>query len=192
MFEAIYIFFAKMGYLSIPLFGMGFWGWYQVVFLGDFLRTESQRKGFPTPREFALHKSVPQSLQDSLLGKYLILLRNTNKNDLEHSLLEFQRNQIAPLKGSLSHIRIACAVAPLLGLLGTINGIAAVFTVVSGHGSGNFVLFSDGISEALLTTQTGLIIAFPLLLAHAFVKTKVEEICTTMQRYYDKYSLDKI
>jgi len=54
--------------------------------------------------------------------------------------------------------------APLLGLLGTVTGMVRTFDVITLYGNQNPVLMADGISEALITTQSGLIIAFPLLL----------------------------
>jgi len=55
-------------------------------------------------------------------------------------------------------------VAPLFGLLGTVTGMVRTFKVITIYGNQNPVLMADGISEALITTQSGLIIAFPILL----------------------------
>jgi len=64
-----------------------------------------------------------------------------------------------------SHMAMIMAkVAPLLGLLGTVTGMMRTFDVITLYGNQNPVLMADGISEALITTQSGLIIAFPLLL----------------------------
>lgn len=64
-----------------------------------------------------------------------------------------------------SHMAMIMAkVAPLLGLLGTVTGMVSTFNVITIYGNQNPVLMADGISEALITTQSGLIIAFPLLL----------------------------
>ncbi|MCL2282758.1 MAG: MotA/TolQ/ExbB proton channel family protein [Fibromonadales bacterium] len=64
-----------------------------------------------------------------------------------------------------SHMAMIMAkVAPLLGLLGTVTGMVRTFDVITLYGNQNPVLLADGISEALITTQSGLIIAFPLLL----------------------------
>ncbi len=59
--------------------------------------------------------------------------------------------------------------APLLGLLGTVTGMITTFDVISTFGTGNPQLLSGGISVALITTQLGLIVAVPALLAHAWV-----------------------
>ncbi len=59
------------------------------------------------------------------------------------------------------------AVSPLLGLLGTVTGMISTFDVITEFGTGNPKLLSGGISEALVTTELGLIVAIPaLLLGH--------------------------
>ena len=64
-----------------------------------------------------------------------------------------------------SAIMVAAAVAPLLGLLGTVTGMIATFDVITVYGTGDPKLLSGGISEALITTQLGLAVAIPALLA---------------------------
>lgn len=70
------------------------------------------------------------------------------------------------------NIATLAAVAPLLGLLGTITGMVHTFETIERFGFGNPMLLADGISEALLTTQAGLLVAFPLLLANTYIKRK--------------------
>lgn len=59
---------------------------------------------------------------------------------------------------------VMSAAAPLLGLLGTVTGMVSTFEVITLYGNQNPVLMADGISEALISTQSGLLIAFPLTL----------------------------
>ena len=73
------------------------------------------------------------------------------------------------LERSLSLLAALAGVAPLLGLLGTVSGMIATFDTISAAGTGNPRLLSGGISEALITTQLGLMVAIPLLLAHAWL-----------------------
>jgi len=69
-----------------------------------------------------------------------------------------------PVHKALHMSIIMAKVAPLLGLLGTVTGMVQTFKVITIYGNQNPVLMADGISEALITTQSGLVIAFPLLL----------------------------
>ena len=78
------------------------------------------------------------------------------------------------LERSLSLLGALAGVAPLLGLLGTVSGMIATFDTISAAGTGNPRLLSGGISEALITTQLGLMVAIPLLLAHAWLRRWAE------------------
>ena len=66
-------------------------------------------------------------------------------------------------------IKVLAAVAPLLGLLGTVIGMIITFTAITIYGAGDPQLMADGISTALMTTVFGLVAAIPLLLIHALV-----------------------
>ncbi|MCL2282057.1 MAG: MotA/TolQ/ExbB proton channel family protein [Fibromonadales bacterium] len=82
---------------------------------------------------------------------------------------------ILVLTGNKEHcknVATLAAIAPLLGLLGTVMGMVHTFETIQSFGFGNPVLLADGISEALLTTQAGLLVAFPLLLANTYLKRK--------------------
>lgn len=72
----------------------------------------------------------------------------------------------------LPFIAICAAAAPLLGLLGTVTGIINTFKLITVFGSGDVKMLSGGISEALITTKFGLIVAIPSLLLHAFLSRK--------------------
>jgi biopolymer transport protein ExbB len=65
---------------------------------------------------------------------------------------------------NLQMIGVLATTAPLLGLLGTVTGMVTTFEIITEYGNGNPVLLAGGISEALITTQSGLLIAFPILL----------------------------
>jgi biopolymer transport protein ExbB len=71
------------------------------------------------------------------------------------------------LQAGLALILVLAGIAPLLGLLGTVTGMIDLFAVIAQQGSGNAKSLSGAISEALTTTQAGMIAAIPLLLVHA-------------------------
>lgn len=70
----------------------------------------------------------------------------------------------------LGTIAVIAAVAPLLGLLGTVSGMIETFKLMTIFGSGDASAVSSGISEALVTTELGLVVAIPALLLHAFLQ----------------------
>jgi biopolymer transport protein ExbB len=82
---------------------------------------------------------------------------------------------------SLTILGMLAAISPLLGLLGTVSGMIAMFQVLSAHGTGNPKLLSGGISEALITTQLGLLVAVPVLFAHALLVRRAERTLTRIE-----------
>lgn len=93
-------------------------------------------------------------------------LRNI-KRDREHIediIMENILNESSALDRFGNFILVLAAVAPLLGLLGTVTGMISTFDIITVHGTGDPKLLSGGISEALVTTMLGLVVAIPLLL----------------------------
>ncbi|MGF1572417.1 MAG: MotA/TolQ/ExbB proton channel family protein [Sumerlaeia bacterium] len=85
------------------------------------------------------------------------------------------------LESLLSLVSICAASAPLLGLLGTVTGIINTFKLITVFGSGDVKTLSGGISEALVTTEYGLIVAIPSLLIHAFLSRRVKGVINKME-----------
>ena len=83
-------------------------------------------------------------------------------------------SETAQLSRGLPAIAVLAGVAPLLGLLGTVTGMIDMFSVIAAQGSGNARSLSGGISEALITTQAGMLVAIPLLLVHAWLARLAE------------------
>jgi hypothetical protein len=86
------------------------------------------------------------------------------------------------LQRMLPFIAICAASAPLLGLLGTVTGIINTFKLITVFGSGDVKTLSGGISEALITTEFGLIVAIPSLLLHAFLSRKARSVIDQMEK----------
>ena len=83
-------------------------------------------------------------------------------------------SEAPPLQRGLALLLLLASIAPLLGLLGTVTGMIDFFTVIGAQGSGNARSLSGGISEALITTQAGMFVAVPLLVAHALLSRAAE------------------
>ncbi len=86
------------------------------------------------------------------------------------------------LERFLPFIAISASAAPLLGLLGTVTGIINTFKLITVFGSGDVKTLSAGISEALITTEYGLIVAIPSLLIHAFLSRKARGVINQMEK----------
>lgn len=80
--------------------------------------------------------------------------------------------EMPPLRKGLGILSLLAAIAPLLGLLGTVTGIIDTFQSITLFGTGDPRVMSGGISQALVTTVMGLVAAIPLLLLHSFLSTK--------------------
>ncbi len=86
------------------------------------------------------------------------------------------------LQSWLPFVAICATSAPLLGLLGTVTGIMGTFALMTEFGTGDPKVLSSGISEALITTEHGLIIAIPSLLLHAFLARKAKGVTDGMEK----------
>ncbi len=86
------------------------------------------------------------------------------------------------LNSWLPFVAISATSAPLLGLLGTVTGIMNTFTLMTVYGTGDPKTLSSGISEALITTEYGLIVAIPSLLLHALLARRAKGIVDDMEK----------
>lgn len=88
---------------------------------------------------------------------------------LQFKLDEAVLLEVPNLERGHNFIKLLAAVSPLLGLLGTVTGMIVTFQAISLFGSGDPKLMASGISQALMTTVLGLVVAIPLLFGHSFV-----------------------
>jgi biopolymer transport protein ExbB len=107
--------------------------------------------------------------------------RGEERETLESVLQEAILKELPRLERFLPAINITGAIAPLLGLLGTVTGMISTFHVVTLYGTGDPRMMSGGISEALVTTELGLAVAIPIMLAHTFLSRRVEHIVGDME-----------
>ena len=80
-------------------------------------------------------------------------------------------------------IAVTAATAPLLGLLGTVSGMIRTFDLITIFGSGDPKPLAGGISEALVTTLFGLVVAVPALILHSYLSRRSQGIVQTTERY---------
>ena len=107
----------------------------------------------------------------------------TGKKALDRHLLDAAAGRLnRRLTRSLAVIGVLAAMAPLMGLLGTVTGMIATFDVLSVFGTGNAKAMAGGISEALITTQTGLIVAIPGLYMKGFLERRAEQLGQRLTR----------
>ncbi len=107
---------------------------------------------------------------------------NWNSETLELRLGEAVLRELPKINRGLGFLKIAAAVAPLMGLLGTVTGMIITFQAITLFGAGDPKLMAGGISQALVTTVLGLTVAIPTLLLHQLVYTRAKHIQETLEQ----------
>jgi len=108
-------------------------------------------------------------------------VRHADRQTQESVLQEAILNQLPKVERGMAVLAVLGAVAPLLGLLGTVTGMIDTFRVITLYGTGDPKLMSGGISEALVTTMLGLSVAIPIMLLHTFLSRRVDHIVGDME-----------
>lgn len=137
---------------------------------------------------FSIRKKVEEQIKhldkpntNNPLGRVLATaaaLENTHQEQetLELKIDEAILKEVPPLEKAQSMIKLFAAIAPLLGLLGTVTGMIATFQAITNFGTGDPKLMAGGISQALITTVLGLVAAIPLLLSHNLVSSQSKRL----------------
>lgn len=101
---------------------------------------------------------------------------NENRDAAEKSLQEALLREQPKLERRMSLLAAIGSIAPLLGLLGTVTGIITLFTVITEVGTNDARVLAGGISEALVTTEAGLVIAIPVMILHGLLSEKIDRV----------------
>lgn len=126
----------------------------------------------------------------TLIIDRFLALSGVEKNGITKITTTEEANYIkSRLKKHLSLIAVLAGIAPLLGLLGTVNGMIETFNVISLFGTGNAKAMAGGISVAMVTTQSGLLVAIPGMLFSAMlfrrarrIENRIDEKTIILQR----------
>ncbi|MBD3384010.1 MotA/TolQ/ExbB proton channel family protein [candidate division KSB1 bacterium] len=110
-------------------------------------------------------------------------LQEYPKEEIKELTEEQGRQEVRSLEKGLSVMETIASISPLLGLLGTVIGMIKVFTVISTQGAGQARALSGGISEALITTATGLVIGIPILVAYNYFTNRAENFILDIEKY---------
>lgn len=123
--------------------------------------------------------------KSSSLGRILAAgLSNSRhgRDVMRDSIEEAASSVVHELERFVGALGTIAAIAPLLGLLGTVVGMIKVFTSLNLHGAGNAQALAGGISEALITTAAGLCVAIPAMIAHRFYVRRVDSLVVVMEQ----------
>lgn len=121
---------------------------------------------------------------DNPLGRVLAAYESNRQADtetIELKLSEAALKEMPALTKGLLFIKVISVVAPLMGLLGTVTGMIQTFQVITLYGAGDPKLMAGGISQALMTTVLGLVVAIPMVLLHTIVSGQSRKIVNILQ-----------
>ncbi len=162
-----------VGYTIIALGALGLlmaiWRWFG-------LTSDSRRVAAQLKRDSAN--------TDNPLGRVLAAYESNQSADtetIELKLSEAALKEMPGLTKGLLFIKVISVVAPLMGLLGTVTGMIQTFQVITLYGAGDPKLMAGGISQALMTTVLGLVVAIPMVLLHTVVSGQSRKIINILQ-----------
>lgn len=101
---------------------------------------------------------------------------------LKEAIEDAGRHMLPELERYLNTLGTIAAIAPFLGLLGTVLGMIQMFGGIGSHGLGDPSIVASGISQALVATAAGLAVAIPSLMFYRFLRGRVEELTVEMEQ----------
>jgi len=146
--------------------------------LGTHVYLELQRTGFSSIPETTWRRWIESPAERrGPIGAQLDLVTEAQSLDqMGRAFQELRTSEIAPYQRDLRVMKVAIGAAPLFGLLGTVTGMLATFSALASGSGGEQTMekIAAGISEALITTETGLVVALPGLFFHYQMTRKYE------------------
>ncbi len=121
----------------------------------------------------------------SPLGRILaagLVNRDASREIMKEAIEDTGRHVIHELERYINTLGTIAAISPLLGLLGTVIGMIKVFSAITTQGVGNPAALAGGISEALITTAAGMVVAIPTLMAYRYFRGKIALLVIRMEQ----------
>ena len=127
-----------------------------------------------------------QALREgSPLGRILaagLVNRHHSREIMKESIEDAGRHVVHEMERYLGALGTIASISPLLGLLGTVTGMIRAFNEIVAHGVGNPAVVAGGISEALIATASGLVVAIPSLIFYRYFRGRVDEFVVRMEQ----------
>ncbi len=143
---------------------------------------------FSTTQDIKLATNICEKNKGAFANIVLTGLQNVDltPEEVRELLSDQGRQEVRTLERGLPALETVAGIAPLLGLLGTVLGMIKVFTVISLQGTGQASLLAGGISEALITTATGLVIGILALIMYNYFSNRAENYILDIEKYTTK------
>ncbi|MDX1454286.1 MAG: MotA/TolQ/ExbB proton channel family protein [Gammaproteobacteria bacterium] len=139
---------------------------------------------FGAGRKIKAQLGTGKASPDNALGRVLGVYAENRNDDIETLELKLDEailKETPEFEKWQNGIKILAAVAPLMGLLGTVTGMIQTFQSITLFGTGDPKLMAGGISQALVTTVEGLVVAIPLVLLHSVVASRSKELIQILE-----------
>jgi biopolymer transport protein ExbB len=189
----MYDFVVKGGVLMIPI------ALCSIIALAIFLeRLWSLRRSRVIPRDFLIEiedlirrEKIPEAItrcrkDNSSMANIIVAgIRNFGKRReiVKEGIEEIGRREASTLERYINVVGTIAAISPLLGLLGPVFGMIKAFNVISIQGVGNPSSLAGGISEALITTAAGLVVAIPTFVLYRYLANKADALIVEMEEH---------
>jgi biopolymer transport protein ExbB len=187
----MYELFLKGGILMYPI------AFCSIVAVGIFLeRIWVLRRGRVLPRDFlievedlVMRRKRPEAISlckrnnSSIAHVIRVGIENYGKKRdvIKEKIEEVGRREAASLERYINVIGTIAGVSPLLGLLGTVSGMIKSFNIISIEGVADPASLAGGISEALITTAAGLVVAIPTFVVYRYLSNKADSLILEME-----------
>lgn len=122
----------------------------------------------------------------SVMGRILLVTianHDRDREELRSVVEDAGRQEVTTLDKNLGALGTIAAIAPLLGLTGTVFGMIRTFAIISEKGIAHPSQLAGGISEALITTATGLVIAIPTLIFYNYFTNKADRLILEIEKH---------
>jgi len=123
---------------------------------------------------------------NGVFSKIIRICLQNDTNGVKEEMADQGRQEVRILEKGVGILETIAAVAPILGLLGTVIRMIKVFSMISMHGVGEAATLSCGISEALITTAVGLSIGIPALIFYNYYSIKTENLILDIENISNK------
>lgn len=171
------------GAIGWVIVGLGVITFFMVLFRA-YLLYQNKNLSPEQMEQYLSQKELPQTVESNAFTRILTKLfqaKTKNKEELEGIASEQLVREWTLIDRFGTLIIVAASAAPLLGLLGTVTGMISTFDIITEFGTGDPKLLSSGISEALITTMLGLIVAIPALILGSLLSAQSEKRKSQME-----------
>jgi len=180
------------GWLMVPIIACSI---VALALIGERLWALQRRRVIPKHLVAQVWHKVKNNVMDSAqlrelrasspLGRVIaagLVNMHHDREIMMESIEDTGRHEAHALERYLNTLGTIASISPLLGLLGTVIGMIHVFGTITAEGLGNAGALAGGISQALLTTAAGLVVAIPSLMAYRYFRGKVDSLVVDMEQ----------